>query len=379
MSAGGHTPFIPHIPYEKVLNQIRDGIYITDTKNKIIFWNHGAEELTGIHRDDVLGHLCKSVLKISIKDRMNSSLCESNNCPLNQAMRNDNSFIYPHLVFFQTSWGRIPISLSVGPLHNDQGEIIGGISVFRDMSDEYRQRKLAGEIQRKMITLEKIKQNGLLIDTYYSPVDEIGGDFLEAFFLDNKNLVATIADATGHGISASLFTVIYKTLLHASFNRSQAPSAVLNNVNKGFLETAQIDGYYLTAMMVNFNPVTMRGSLASAGHPPALIFKKNNKGYELRSSIKTQSLMIGIDQYADYYDIDFYLSPGEIMLLASDGMYEAQCSDGKAFGQEGLEDFLKHYTGYDLLRDLSHHIQKRSKYLELIDDLSLLKIEVLNQ
>ena len=89
--------------------------------------------------------------------------------------------------------------------------------------------------------------------------------------------------------------------------------------------------------------------------------------------------MIGIDQNSSYQDIDFYLNHGEILILASDGMYEAQCTDGKPFGQEGLEVFLENYQGYNMLRDLSVHIQKRSKYLELIDDLSLLKVEALNE
>ena len=43
-----------------------------------------------------------------------------------------------------------------------------------------------------------LKLDGIAIDTFYQPVEEIGGDFMEAFFLDDKSLVATVADATGH-------------------------------------------------------------------------------------------------------------------------------------------------------------------------------------
>ena len=80
-------------------------------------------------------------------------------------------------------------------------------------------------------------RNGVRVETLFTPVDEIGGDFLEAFFLDDHTLIATMADATGHGISASLFTMAYKTLLHSP-SPCTRPGQVLEHVNSGFLESA---------------------------------------------------------------------------------------------------------------------------------------------
>ena len=99
------------------------------------------------------------------------------------------------------------------------------------------------------------------VDTLFEPVDEIGGDFLEAFFLDERTLIATLADATGHGISASLFTMVYKTLLHASFALHRDPGKVLEQVNRGFLESAGIDGYYIGACLVSYDTATVPGTL----------------------------------------------------------------------------------------------------------------------
>jgi sigma-B regulation protein RsbU (phosphoserine phosphatase) len=243
------------------------------------------------------------------------------------------------------------------------------------MRDEYRQRKLAGEIQKKMITMGKIRKNGLAIETFYKPVDEIGGDFLEAFFLDDKSLIATIADATGHGISASLFTVIYKTLLHSSFSSFQNPADVLHNVNQGFLQTTQVEGYYLTATMVNFNPVTMRGKIASAGHPPALVFRKTGNGYALKNEFAIRSVMIGVEENIRYQEVDFNLERDDLLILSSDGLSEAECSDGKQFGVRGIEEFLSSYRGYDMLTELMGFVLEKSKYTELTDDVSIILIE----
>jgi sigma-B regulation protein RsbU (phosphoserine phosphatase) len=369
---------LPHISYHKILDQIKDGIFITDIKQKIVYWNYGAEELTKFKASEIVGRFCYDIGALCKKDHKGHTLCSPNVCPLAKALIDNKSGIYPHIVFMETKKEEeLPVSINVGPIHDIEGNIVGGICVFRDMRDEYRQRKLAGEIQKKMVTLGKIRKNGLLIETVYKPVEEIGGDFLEAFFLDDKSLVATVADATGHGISASLFTVIYKTLLHSSFTYLHYPAEVLKNVNHGFLQTSQIDGYYITAAMLIFNPVTRTGKFSSAGHPPALIFKKKDYGYILRQELNIRSLMIGVEDNVQFKEIDFHVESDEFLLICSDGLIEAECKGGKSFGVRGIEVFLSHYTGYDILNDLLAHLNEQSIYVELTDDVSMIKIEPL--
>lgn len=370
---------LPHISFDKILNQIQDGVFITDMNRHIVYWNQGAEDLTGLNSKELLYKPCYNEHSVCKTDHRGAFLC-SNNCPLKKAIEKNTSGVYPHLVFLNTKWGiDLPVSISVGPIHDKENKIVGGIVVFRDMRDEYRQRQLASEIQKKMITLGSMKRNGLFIDTLYKPSDEIGGDFIEAFFLDDKTLVATVADATGHGISASLFTVIYKTLLHSSFANLHDPAEVLKSVNQGFLKTTRIDGYYLTATMINLNPHSLRGKLSSAGHPPGLIFAKTGRGYRLKEELKLKSIMIGVEENSTFQEIDFSLNEGEFLLLASDGITEAECEDDTQFGIEGIEEFFSNYQGGDYLNDLIRHVSRSSKYVELLDDVSLIKISPLKK
>jgi len=365
---------LPHISYNTVLNQIQDGVFITDTDRRIVYWNQGAEDLTGKNEADVRNKLCCEVNSLCKTDSRGTALC-GNNCPLLKAIKYDSSGVYPHIVFVNTKWGiDLPVSISFGPIHNAENVIVGGIVVFRDMRDEYRQRKLAGEIQKKMITLGNIRRNGLFIETLYKPSDEIGGDFIEAFFLDDKCLVATVADATGHGISASLFTVIYKTLLHSSFSNLHDPAEILKSVNEGFLNTTRMEGYYLTATMINLNPFSLRGKLSSAGHPPGLIFTKTDKGYRLKEELRIKSIMIGVDENSNFQEIDFSLNKGDFLLLTSDGIIESECTDDHPFGIEGIEAFFYNYQGNDYLNDLMERVKSLSKYTELLDDVSLIRI-----
>jgi serine phosphatase RsbU (regulator of sigma subunit) len=282
----------------------------------------------------------------------------------------------PQLILMKTSSGRpLPVSLSVGPLHGRDGGSIGAIALFRGMREEYQQRKLATEIQKRMITREGFEKNGVRVQTLYQPVDELGGDFLEAFFLDAGTLIMTVADATGHGISASLFTMVYKTLLHSTFARHRAPGKVLDSVNRSFLETAGVDGFYVGACVVRFDTTTRKGSYAAAGHPRGMIFTRTEGGYALREKLVIQSLMLGMDERARFGEIEFSLEPGDFLLLTSDGILEAPCTDGGQFGVRGVEEFFRCYSGSAPLADLHDEIRSRSASYPLTDDVSAMLLE----
>jgi sigma-B regulation protein RsbU (phosphoserine phosphatase) len=286
-------------------------------------------------------------------------------------MRSGIGGIVPQIILMATVAGRaLPVSLSVGPLHGAEGATIGAIALFRSMREEYQQRRLAVEIQKRTITQGGFTRNGVRVDTLYAPLDEIGGDFLEAFFLDERTLIATLADATGHGISASLFTMVYKSLLHGAFARHQKPSSVLENVNRAFLETAGIDGFYVGVCLVRYNPSTREGVYSAAGHPRGLLFAPTDRGYRLRDTVGVQSLMLGMDDQARFKEVDFVLADGELLLLVSDGMLESPCREGGQFGMKGIEAFFSHYQGRAPLDELLTECRRCGAFDPMGDDVS---------
>ena len=193
-------------------------------------------------------------------------------------------------------------------------------------------------------------------------MDEIGGDFLEAFFLDEHTLIATLADATGHGISASLFTMVYKTLLHGSFARQREPARVLELVNKGFLESAAIDGYYIDACLVSYDTVSRRGRYAAAGHPHGLIFRKEGAGYRLREHLGVKSLMLGMNEAARFGEVEFRLDDDELLLLTSDGMVESPCARRDPVRYPGNCAILRSLPGQRPLADLLGEVRSRGAF-----------------
>jgi PAS domain-containing protein len=362
---------LSQISFSEFLDQVQDGLYLVDPERRIVFWNDAAEELTGFSAEQMIGKSCGDPGVVGHQTLSGESLCHDGACPLLRCMRSDIAGTVPQLILMNTASGRpLPVSLSVGPLHGRSGEGIGAIALFRSMREEYQQRKLAVEIQKRMITQGDFTRNGARVRTLYRPVDEIGGDFLEAFFIDERTLIATIADATGHGISASLFTMVYKTLLHSSFARHRDPGLVMGSINRGFLETTGVDGFYIGACLVSYDTESRTGRYTAAGHPRGLIFERSGEGFRLRGTLGIQSLMLGMDEGTRFGEVEFTLSPGDFLMICSDGLLEAPCRDGNAFGVEGMESFFSRYNGTTPLLDLLSDVQRKSTFSPLGDDVS---------
>lgn len=114
-----------------VLQSIVDGVYMTDLERGIIYWNKGAERITGFRSVEVQGKLCRTLLAHT--DESGNSLCDEA-CPLVQTMSSKDP-IFSKDVFTKTAGGTLkPVSVSCAPLVGLDGQVVGAIEVFRDIS-----------------------------------------------------------------------------------------------------------------------------------------------------------------------------------------------------------------------------------------------------
>jgi phosphoserine phosphatase RsbU/P len=377
MNQGARTvelhPLLSQVSLPTFLDQVQDGLYVVDRDGLVVLWNRSAWEITGFEPKDVVGKRAAEVL--GLRTMLGEPLDGPDADPLARCMASGVGGIVPQILLMPTVTGRThPISLSVGPLRGADSTNVGAIALFRSMREEYQQRRLAVEIQKHTITQGGFTRHGVRVDTLYVPLDEIGGDFLESFFLDERTLIATLADATGHGVSASLFTMVYKSLLHGAFATGRNPASVLEAVNRSFLETAGIDGFYVGACLVRFDSITREGSFAAAGHPRGLLFTPTGDGFRLRDTVGVQSLMLGMDDNVKFKEVPFQLAPGEFLLLVSDGMLESPCRDGSQFGLKGIEAFFAGWQGQEPLPALLNECRRCGAFNPMSDDVSAILV-----
>ncbi len=121
---------------EVILESISDGVFTVDHHWRITSFNKAAEQITGVRRDDALGRYCWVVFR--------SNMCESD-CALKRTMNDGKSFVSSSTTIISSEKKLIPISVSTSLLVDDEGEVLGGVEIFRDHSlvEELR-RELSG-------------------------------------------------------------------------------------------------------------------------------------------------------------------------------------------------------------------------------------------
>ena len=108
-----------------IINSVADGVFTVDQNFVITSFNRAAEAITGVPADEALGKPCCEVFRAEI--------CEAD-CTLKRTILSDKPIVN-HAVFIVRSDGkRVPISISTAALKNDDGQVLGGVETFRDLT-----------------------------------------------------------------------------------------------------------------------------------------------------------------------------------------------------------------------------------------------------
>jgi len=130
---------------EAVLEHLYDGLYVTDTERNIRYWNKAAEEISGFCPAQVLGTSCADNILVHI-DADGNELCE-NGCPLAATIR-DGQPRKAEAYLHHRAGHRVPVSVRITPLRSEQGEIVGAIQLFTEMSDGESLKARIAELQQ---------------------------------------------------------------------------------------------------------------------------------------------------------------------------------------------------------------------------------------
>lgn len=123
-------PFSEHF-FRKLFDNLYDGVYFVNTDRQFLFWNAGAERLTGYTAKEIIGCYCYANILNHVGADGNPLCCGG--CPLMHTI--DTGLPVAERVFLRHKDGRrIAVDVNVMPLRNDQGDVIGGIEIFRDAS-----------------------------------------------------------------------------------------------------------------------------------------------------------------------------------------------------------------------------------------------------
>ncbi len=117
--------------YKKIIDDLRDGLYIVDRDRRIVFWNRAAEQISGFTAEEVVGKHCADNILCHVADSGINLCCGE--CPLGETIETGDA--HDAEVFLHHKNGhRVPVSVRVTPLADEQGNIIGAVEIFSDSS-----------------------------------------------------------------------------------------------------------------------------------------------------------------------------------------------------------------------------------------------------
>ncbi|MBW2148877.1 MAG: sigma 54-interacting transcriptional regulator [Deltaproteobacteria bacterium] len=113
------------IDYRQILDSMATGIFTVDTDWRITFFNHQAEKITGFSRAEALGHTCYEIFR--------SELCY-HRCYLKRAMESGRNFVRVKIKILDKRNREIPVEITAAVLRDGEGNIVGGVESFQDIS-----------------------------------------------------------------------------------------------------------------------------------------------------------------------------------------------------------------------------------------------------
>ena len=253
-----------------------------------------------------------------------------------------------------------------------------------------RDLEAAAIVQQSMLPQAAPEVAGARFAWHYRPCDELAGDILNVFQLDDKHVGVYVADVSGHGVAASLLSVAISRVLSpdpllsslliqhgddASPTRIVPPAEVARELNQRF-PMEQQDGKYFTIVYGVLNLETRGFRYTSAGHTPIVRFSAN----EAPVMMELDGMAIGWLDDVDYDERVLVLREGERLCLYSDGVPEAMSPANQEFGDKRLLDTLSANRSHPLDQCITKLLAKVESWCSPTgpkDDVSILAVEIM--
>ena len=209
-------------------------------------------------------------------------------------------------------------------------------------------------------------------DIYASmdPAKEVGGDFYDFFLTDDDHLAMVIADVSGKGVPAALFMMASKILINDRTLMGVTPEDILEFMNKQICKNNEAE-MFVTVWLGIFEISTGKLIAANAGHEYPII---NVSGrYELLKD--KHGMAIGAISEAKYRNYEITLKKGDSIFVYTDGVAEANNTEGTLFGTQRTVDALNKDPGAlprETLKNVRTAVDEFVDEAPQFDDLTML-------
>lgn len=335
---------------EAVLEVLNEGVIVANDRHQILFANSRFVEMTGISRQDLIefdpSRFYSSQERDFLKQQIDVAF---------QSGHNRYAFVLP-----RKGGGRLPVIISSRTLQNSSCRF--GIVTFTDTSERVQAEeelrsanaklqgrqmeieedlRLAARVQNSL-TPKSVAWDTLSVDTSYHPVHSVGGDFALVNSTHRELVSLLVGDVSGHGIGAALVANRIYSATTAHLRGGMPFLEMFEELNRFLLEDIAGSGMYVTLAAARID--THRRSLvfAGAGHPPAMIARRDRNPLLLESRNMILGALPGAVETEGMVEVQ--LQPDDRIVIYTDGITEVFDSRGEMLGIPGVQEIVRQTT-----------------------------------
>jgi sigma-B regulation protein RsbU (phosphoserine phosphatase) len=239
---------------------------------------------------------------------------------------------------------------------------------------------VAMEVQQRLLPAGAPKVRGLDVAGHSTYCDETGGDYYDFLVLDKAApdvVLVALGDVMGHGVAAALVMAGVRAVLRDRVGAAGSLADLMGRLNR--LISADHKGdRFMTMHLSVIDGTTRTVRWVSAGHDPAIVFDPATGAF---SEVGEGDLPLGVmDDTAYTEQAAGPFSPGQVILVGTDGVWEMPDAKGEPFGKDRLRDAIRESaagSADDIARAVKDRLAAFRSDARQVDDVTFVVVKVL--
>lgn len=234
--------------------------------------------------------------------------------------------------------------------------------------------ELAAQVQGLFLPIRRPSIAGLEIAGTMQPARGVGGDYYDYIPVNDHTIQVVIADVAGKGVAAALLMSATAAAVQLEVSEKRDMLEVVNRLNNGIHSVSDGDRY-VTLLLADIDALRRSLRYVNCGHNPALLFRiKTGDVVPMNSSCLPLGMFDNVSCEIDRAD----LTPGDVLVLYTDGITEAENSRGEEFGMERLSAVIRRDSSLSAERLMNNIFQSAEDFCQGVafnDDATVLIVK----
>ena len=239
---------------------------------------------------------------------------------------------------------------------------------------------LAMEVQQNLLPKSNPRVEGLDIAGKSIYCDETGGDyydFLEVGDPGAGRIGVVVGDVADHGIPSALLMATVRALIRQRSSAFGKIEQVVSDVNRQLAYDVQDTGRFMTLFYAEIERPNNIIRWVNAGNEPAMLFDPAADTFSDLNG--AGNLALGVFEDAQFSEAQQVIASGQIIAIATDGIWEARNPKGEMFGRQRIQRIIRRNaskTAKDIQNAILNALKRFQKNVKIEDDLTLVIIKV---